>query len=268
MRCSPTDVDRLVLPERGRTTLGYRKDRVVDQRIAVNLDWWNARLAEWRLPGGPVSGRGVSGTTVTGRAEISRGDIFVLARDRDSAAVFRLLWHVLAWGSGSKLRGNRRRLVAVAADTSRVADVLERAATAAGSRPGVAYALLYPDDRRAAIPYLGPAFLTKYLYFAGGGVPDHPSVILDSRVATRLRDEAGWTSLDGRGGWPASTYERYCRLLRRWAAEESNRARQPICADEIERWLFDPGQRSGRWGETLETPRADDRREGDPVRPA
>jgi hypothetical protein len=60
----------------------------VDQRIAVNLDWWNARLAEWRLQGGPVFGRGVSGTTVTGRAAISRGDILVLARDRDAAASF------------------------------------------------------------------------------------------------------------------------------------------------------------------------------------
>jgi hypothetical protein len=93
-------------------------------------------------------------------------------------------WQQAAW--------NRRRLAAVAADTSRVADVLHRAATATGSRPGVAYALLYPDDRRAAIPYFGPAFLTKYLYFAGGGAPDHPTVILDSRIAARLRNEAGW----------------------------------------------------------------------------
>jgi hypothetical protein len=241
MRRSPTEVGLLVLPEACHAALGQWQDRVVNQRVTVNLDWWNTALAEHRPPGGPVVGVGVNGSTATGLAQIGRGDIFRLAHAvEDDEAALRLLWHTLAWGSGNKLRGNKRRLAAVAASPGQVAGLLRRAASLAGSQPGLAYTCLYPDDRRTAVPFLGPAFFTKYLYFAGGGAGGHLSVILDSRVATRLHDDVGWSSLDRRGGWPASTYERYCRLLGRWAAEVSDRQGQPVRADEIERWLFGP----------------------------
>lgn len=64
--------------------------------------------------------------------------------------------------------------------------------------------------------------------------------ILDRVVATRLRDQCGWTSLHRTGPWPAETYGRYCDLLTRWA--QAGR-----CApDEIERTLFagEPEERS------------------------
>jgi ABC-type transport system substrate-binding protein len=65
------------------------------------------------------------------------------------------------------------------------------------------------DDSHPAIAHLGPALFTKYLYFAGAGAPDHPSLILDSRVAVALVD-IRWTSLRPETGWPAETYQRYC----------------------------------------------------------
>jgi len=163
MRRSRTEVGLLVLPEAGHAAaLGQRHDRVVNQRITVNLDWWNAALAERRLPGGPVVGVGVDGCTATGLAQISRGDIFMLARAaEDDKAALRVLWHVLAWGSGNKLRGNKRRLAAVAASPGQVGGLLRRAASLAGSHPGLAYTCFYPDDRRTAVPFLGPAFFTS-----------------------------------------------------------------------------------------------------------
>ncbi|WP_120285293.1 hypothetical protein [Rhodococcus rhodochrous] len=103
------------------------------------------------------------------------------------------------------------------------------------NRPGAqqsAYDTLYPRGA-PAIAHLGPAFFTKYLYFSGAGAPDHPSLILDSRVAATLVD-IGWTSLHPETGWPAETYERYCSLLARWAQEAGN-----VRLDLFERWLFD-----------------------------
>lgn len=99
------------------------------------------------------------------------------------------------------------------------------------SAPASAFALLRPGNSNA-IRYLGPSFFTKFLYFAGGGAPDHPCLILDRVVATRLRDRCGWTSLHREGPWPAETYERYCGLLARWG-QETGRA-----PDEIELKLF------------------------------
>jgi hypothetical protein len=93
------------------------------------------------------------------------------------------------------------------------------------------FTLLWHDNR-SAIRSPGPSFLTKFLYFAGGGDPDHPCLILDRVVANALHDHCGWDTLDPAGPWPAHTYQRYCDLPARWARE---RHRAP---DEIERALF------------------------------
>jgi len=80
--------------------------------------------------------------------------------------VFTLLWRALAWGSGSKLRQNTRRLVNIAADVPRAEKLLTTAAETSRHDPRGAYAVLRPGVRNA-IPSLGPSFFTKFLYFAG-----------------------------------------------------------------------------------------------------
>jgi hypothetical protein len=104
---------------------------------------------------------------------------------------------------------------AVAAGPDAAGKLLRRAAELSRTDAAAAYEVLYPR-RRSAIKGLGPSFGTKFLYFAGGGDPGHPSLILDSYVAAALHGH-GWTSLRG-GGWPAWTCQRYCDLLSRWAA--------------------------------------------------
>ncbi|MBC2590391.1 hypothetical protein NPA35_00670 [Rhodococcus aetherivorans] len=127
---------------------------------------------------------------------------------------------------------------AAAADADRYAEALTTAAGLSRTDPEKTYALLYPGNR-TLIPFLGPAFFTKFLYFAGAGAPTQPSLILDSRVATALH-RAGWTSLGTRGGWPAQTYRRYTALLARWA-DEYALEQQGSGTDVLERWLFDHG---------------------------
>ncbi|OXR39742.1 hypothetical protein B7C42_08181 [Nocardia cerradoensis] len=145
-----------------------------------------------------------------------------------------LLWNTLAWGTGRGARNNRRRIAAIASDRDAYAALLLEAAQVSRSDAVAAYALLRPSPYRNAVRWLGPAFFTKFLYFAGGGRPDHPCCILDYRVAAALR-AAGWSGLAD-SGWSAQVYGRYMRLVRSWR-DECDCTR----VDLIERWLFDTG---------------------------
>jgi hypothetical protein len=239
-----TDLSPLALPRASRTALDLpRSERIDDHAVAVPAAWWNAALAQYGLLGGPVTGR----TGDDGRTWISRGQLFALASDTDPAGehdLLRLLWHVLAWGSGFKLRHNHKRLKGIAGNPSAAATRLREAARLARTDPESAYTRLY---RLAGdpLPHLGPAFFTKYLYFTGAGDPAHPCAILDSRVAHTLHTRCGWDSLRCGGNWPPRTYRRYCALLARWSAEESARTGRDVGPDEIEHWLFEAERRSG-----------------------
>ena len=153
--------------------------------------------------------------------------------------VLSLLWHALAWGSGSKLRQNRRRLDSFVGPRAKAnVDLLRSAAELSQSSPGVAYGSLIRHGGEV-IGGLGPSFFTKFLYFAGAGSLRHPCAILDARVATTL-NVLGWKSLrPGWSNWYTVTYQSYCDLLRRWADHESERLGHTVGIDEIERYLFD-----------------------------
>ncbi|MBL8117642.1 MAG: hypothetical protein JNJ78_08955 [Anaerolineae bacterium] len=74
-----------------------------------------------------------------------------------------------------------------------------------------AYTILH----QTPVPYFGPAFFTKFLYFTGLGCgTDHYPLILDSRVVQSLTGLLGQNApimneLDD--------YQRYVRLLHEWA---------------------------------------------------
>jgi hypothetical protein len=210
-----TNLSQLVLPGWAIPT-APRATAVAGQRIPIRTSWWESR----------VSGRALPGKTPA-TADLSRADVW-----RHTDDVFTLLWHALAWGSGRYLRQNGKRLSALAVDAEGARALLEEAAAMSRTSPGDAYALLRPG-RRNAIKHLGPSFFTKFLYFAGAGAPDHPSLILDRRVATSLRDECGWRSMHRTGPWSPETYARYCDLLHSWSKEHDR------AADEIELKLFE-----------------------------
>ena len=206
----------------------------------VSVDWWQGELDSRRLPGGPLQvRRDTRGTFLT------RSDVWGHASEftRDHVGALRLLWHALAWGVGlNSLRNEGRRLDAVAADPSRAAGLLQQAAALSRTQPEDAYAVLHPRGS-GVIKQLGPAFGTKCLYFAGGGAPDHASLILDARVATTLR-RAGWTSLPN-GGWLPSAYRRYTDLMARWSKELSTKG-APVTGDMLEFALFEQSRRPHR----------------------
>jgi hypothetical protein len=203
------------------------RQTAVTKRLDVNAIWWDRQLVRLRLPGGPLLG-----------ATLSRTDLWGLAAGAadDDEAALRLLWHALAWGAGLKLRQCRKRLEFIADNPGPAAQKLRQAASLSTSDPKAAYAVLHPDGY-GVLGRLGPAFGTKYLYFAGGGASEHPCLILDRRVAQRLHHR-GWTSL-GLCAWPTWTYGRYCDLLARWVKEAPEG--HPVSGDQIEYWLFMPG---------------------------
>ncbi|MET7309246.1 hypothetical protein ABZS68_19650 [Streptomyces sp. NPDC005571] len=110
-----------------------------------------------------------------------------------------------------------------------------------------------------AIAGLGPAFFTKFLYFAGGAVADAPGpcpLILDQRIArvlraytTRLGEEIGleepaklaaWLWSDG--GWTPHRYDMYLRWTHGATVRLAGSTHWPLAPDLLELALF-----SGAW---------------------
>ncbi|HEX7308016.1 hypothetical protein [Lentzea sp.] len=195
-----TDLTTLTLPA-WVDPAQVRAHAVEHHSVEIKAEWWREAVSSRRLPGTPPAGE-----------LLTRAEVWA------PADVFTLLWRTLAWGSGRYLRLNSRRLDSVAADVPGCERLLTRAAELSRRDPAAAFALLRPGGQ-TAIRSFGPSFFTKFLYFAGGGAPEHPCAILDRVVASALHDQCGWTSLNRYGGWPPETYERYCALLGRWARE-------------------------------------------------
>lgn len=215
-----------------------RQSVVRDQGFDLELDRWASRISG--LPGGPVTAEG--GQT-TGRGRISRAQLFSMADDTvddgTGEGALRLLWHTLLWGTGDGNRNNWQRIEAVAEDPRRAAILLRDAARLSRDDPREAFVTLRPG--RNAIRYLGPAFFTKFLYFAGGGRPDHPCLIVDNRVLNTLWQNTGGVNglLEPRHNYSPGTYLAALEVLTTWARELATPDR-PVAADEIERWAFEP----------------------------
>jgi hypothetical protein len=202
------------------------EDWIYNHKFDVGRSWWTRALQD----------RGFDDTLVGDT--MRRGDVFALADQAvdDPNGALNLLWNALAWGSGSRRRNNKARIASVARDRDTAAGILQRAAELSRTDPLAAYDTLYPQNS-TAISYLGPAFFTKFLYFAGGGAAGHQCCILDENVALALHKTCGWQSLPLKN-WLATAYERYAALLARWVCEHSLQRR-----DVIERWLFEEGKR-------------------------
>lgn len=209
-----------------------RDEYVLDHgltRSGIAHEWWTSREIEIRFP-----------SNVGGKERLTRRDLFELGQKADSGdEILDFVWHVLAWGSGRRNRNNLKRITSC---TDQI-DLLREAIEAA--RAGDARAAYSTLVRGRAIPYLGPAFFTKILYFASGS-DDPRCLILDARVARSLY-RLGWSisptypSRNFSYRWYTDTCESYCETLTEWAAERAS-ASGPLRADVLERLLFERGR--------------------------
>ena len=105
-----------------------------------------------------------------------------------------------------------------------------------GNDPKTSYEILTTPKGAGRIKWLGPAFSTKFLYFAQGQAVSPTHLILDKVVATNLHATA-WPDAPTSAWWPV-TYGSFCALMQAWAAEASNRAGRVVSPDEIEYTVF------------------------------
>jgi hypothetical protein len=210
-------------------------ETVPNQEVHVDREWWQEQL----------DGAGFGDELFDAPdGVLSRAMLFELGRPASDSPedARRLLWAVLSWGTGMRQRNNRSRIESVRKAPDDLGKLLARAAATGRDDAESAFGQLRPY--RNAIPYLGPPFFTKFLYFAGHRARSHPCLILDSRVAATLRSPVGgWASLTGWYTWPATTYDQYSELTHRWArtAEDVLAAERPgrkVWPDDIEYVLF------------------------------
>lgn len=134
---------------------------------------------------------------------VSRRDVHRRAERVDTEAdALELYLLMAAWGTGTKARAIAR--AARPLQEEGVAATLLQAHSAARSEePADCYAQMLRGGS-LRIKHLGPAFFTKWIYFAGfeaGSSGRARPLILDARVARTL----GWATW----GWSASSYARY-----------------------------------------------------------
>jgi hypothetical protein len=142
---------------------------------------------------------------------------------------------VMAWGYGRVGYGpfRVRRVLDAALNTG--VQLQAAAHAAVGGRPVEAYACL-ADRGAARLPYLGPAFGTKFLYFCSS-TGRRPALILDRLVARWLRENLGLAFNEVR--WSVSTYARYLETMVGWADELA------LAADQLEACIFSTQARLG-----------------------
>ena len=225
-----TDVTALELPQ-WAVPREPRAVAVAGQSIKIRTGWWRHEIESRGLPGRPPEAAALT------RAEVVAADI---ARRSTCSPCCGTRWRGARAGTCGKTSA---AWTSIAEDVAARGDALTEAAEpSATTRLRRTPCCAGGTQRHQG---LGPSFFTKFLYFAGGGAPDHPCLILDRLVATALRDHAAGTPCTAPARGRAQTYPRYCDLLARWARE---RHRAP---DEFERTLFTgtpPARGGGRGG--------------------
>ncbi len=173
---------------------------------------------------------------------ISRGDLFDLAAGVSNATTWSLFCCTYIWGQG-KIGYGRARFDRITRTTPRdgIVAVVEEA-TALQSACGrlSAYDYLRGVDQSSTVPYWGPAFFTKFLYFVDASHPRR-ALILDQVMAREVAGLTGMPHLvDSRGRAQRWTEYRYGVYLA-WMAQTA--AEFQVTADFLEYALFKPWER-------------------------
>lgn len=207
--------------------------KVLSHAVSVDTARWKKELSVRGLPGptGKLNGSGI--------VPLSRADVFSVADQEPSPeSALQLLWYSLAWGLGTRAPRLHARLNGIAEDERKAANLLMEAWGLARNEADAekGYSVLTTDKGRGRIKWLGPAFSTKFLYFAQGSTKAPSYLILDAVVARNLRATA-WPSAPSTAWWP-STYGAYCLLMKNWAEEAQVRSGNETTSDQIELAVF------------------------------
>ncbi|MFG2257373.1 8-oxoguanine DNA glycosylase OGG fold protein [Streptomyces mirabilis] len=209
------------------------RDDVLGQAIPFDRARWLSLLPDSGWWPGELDACPIVG----GRPRVDRGTVFGISRRADTVEGRRhLLTACLVWGSGTKARSVARHSRIFTSSSVPDLDAHLSAALGVLRREGAVRAY-FAFNNAERIKFLGPAFFTKVLYFAGHGHPVGAwrPLMLDGVVARSLRasdSEVKWP----RGGWTTPQYSRYLSLAHDLAGETG------VLPDQVEAALFALGR--------------------------
>lgn len=204
---------------------------VMRHGVDVDAARWRAELSKRDLPA-------LTGTLGSvDRVSLTRRDVFEIGdRERTADNAFQLFYYSLAWGLGVKAPRLHHRLDNFASHREEASQLLVSAWNAVRDETSTkeAFSILITDEGAGRIPWFGPAFSTKFLYFAQGADAEPKHLSLDRDVAANLARDA-WPDATT-DVWVPEVYEQYCALLSRWAdeASEDSGVDRQVRADEVE----------------------------------
>lgn len=143
---------------------------------------------------------------------LTRDDVFAIAAARSSSWELHTAVAGYVWGIGKNAFLISRMVRAFTTNAGSVEQNLQ-AGAAILARDGViaAYDAMKPGGV-ARTRFMGPAYFTKFLFFAGGrvrGVDGLHPLVLDKWVATALRARGIFAPGVGDSGWSTELYRRY-----------------------------------------------------------
>jgi hypothetical protein len=193
------------------------RDDVLAQAVRFDPARWQRLLPDSALWPAELDGANV----------VTRETVFAVFGNGD---VTHGLVAACVWGAGTGAQSVHRRVKVFTHNEQNVLGFRLAAALEVlrESGPVAAYDAL---RTRFRIAYLGPAFFTKFLYFAGYDAGSEPRpLILDRFVAKGL--QADWP----RAGWTSAQYGEYLRHAHAWAHETGT------APDAVELALFRAGK--------------------------
>lgn len=205
-----------------------RQSDLVRQTIGISQQWWSAHLAE-------AGFTSIASKFTT--ASICRQDLFSSApRDLSNRElVLEFAFRVIAWGSGTSPRNNIRRLGSLR--NLQAQEQLLRGLELASVGDFESFHM-FQSKGRNNIPFLGPAFFSKIMYFAGSGQSQHPLLIIDQRVLNTLKDTSYAGSLKKVANFGPNTYFNACNALLDIAQTAQAEGVTHCTPDLVEFWAF------------------------------
>jgi hypothetical protein len=185
------------------------------------------------------------------RGSISRRDLFALTQQvRDGQGSWtHLLINTFGWGwGGTSLGPSRLARVLESNDPQTIENNLAKAVATLATSGAVAAYWDLNNSSRYYLKHLGPAFFTKFLYFAAEESPRTAPrpLILDKIVAGRVNALIGRRGRLATGGWTTRDYAFYLALMDRLAKHLNARdATDSWTTDAVELGIFKPPATEG-----------------------
>lgn len=213
-------------------------ERAYDNRSKYRSAWWTRYFKEELSYFWPPR-LDEPGHDESGYRWLSRSDLFALAATVSDHPELHTAVAAYVWGVGKNAYSIGWLVRAFTTNAETVEDNLRRAASILERDGAVAAYESMQSNGPAKTKFMGPAYFTKFLFFAGY---HHPAVmglrplILDKRVATALRARGVFGPRAGDTGWPSDLYERYLVYC-----EQQN----PDDPESVEVELFNEGRQLG-----------------------